>query len=130
VSQSLITSGEPVQDRRSAYTTKAAKHAGRRLIECDEALSLDPTEVILLDPNAAAERRAVLLPAIDAMTVERATKGAIDLELYASAEAASAYCSHQPLQRLNVQYDEGPRGTYAGSDVKQPRAGEVRRDGS
>jgi hypothetical protein len=72
VRQRLVTSRELVQDRRPASSTEAAEHPGRRFVEVDEVVSSNPSKVILVDPNTAAECGTVLFPAIETMAVQRA----------------------------------------------------------
>ena len=57
----LPVRSRPVDDRGPAFTAEPAQVAARALVILDQVLALQPPEVFDLHPNAAAERRAMLL---------------------------------------------------------------------
>ena len=59
--RALPVRSRPVDDRGPAFTAEPAQVAARALVILDQVLALQPPEVFDLYPNAAAERRAMLL---------------------------------------------------------------------
>ena len=83
-----------VDHRRAAIAAEAAPEAGRGFIELDQLFTLQPFEMILMHPDAAAERRTMLLAAVGAVTIERLFHRPGDPERHTAAQAASGYIRH------------------------------------
>src|SRR5262249_61885816 len=62
----------PVDDRGAAFAAEPAQVAAGALVILDQVLALQPPEVFDLHPNAATERRAMLLATLRTMAVQRA----------------------------------------------------------
>src|SRR5262249_12414862 len=62
----------PVDDRGAAFAAEPAQVAALALVILDQVLALQPPEVFDLHPNAATERRAMLLATLRTMAVQRA----------------------------------------------------------
>jgi len=60
-----------VDDRRAALAAEAALVAARAFVEFREVLTLEPAEIGHREADPAAKRRAMLLAALRAMTVQR-----------------------------------------------------------
>jgi hypothetical protein len=86
-----------IEDRRTAVATEAALIAARAFVIFDQVLALEPAEIPGRDPRAAAKRRAMLLAALRAMTVQRIEQRPGDFKCDAAAQAAATDWGHEGL---------------------------------
>src|SRR5436305_14801565 len=77
-------------NRRAAHAAKASVISGRRFVERDKALALQPLELCCFCARAASKRASLGLPAHRAMTIWRLRQRPIDPVFHATAQASSS----------------------------------------